>query len=85
MLPLSDHNTWYYPSHGNDSDDEEANVSSAAGNWGNKATRGARWVRKGKIAPWGPGIDNWEVRRVSLINERLVYILHRQKNAQERR
>jgi hypothetical protein len=72
MLPLSDHNIWYYPSHGHESDEEELNVSSAGGNWGNKATRGARWVRRGKIAAWGPGIDDWKAeerarKRVKLL------------------
>ena len=23
----------------------------------------ARWVRRGKLAAWGPGIEDWEVRR----------------------
>lgn len=36
-------------------------VSARGGNWGKKLTKGARWVRRGKIAAWGPGMDDWEV------------------------
>lgn len=31
------------------------------GNWGNKTRKGSRWVRKGKMAAWGSGMDEWEV------------------------
>ncbi|GLB36424.1 hypothetical protein LshimejAT787_0307120 [Lyophyllum shimeji] len=58
-LPLSDHNNWYYPSHGHDSE-EETLEPARGGNWGNKTVKGARWVRRGKITPWGPGMDDWE-------------------------
>ncbi|KAI6045058.1 hypothetical protein EDC04DRAFT_2638219 [Pisolithus marmoratus] len=51
-LVLNDHNAWYYPSQGFDSDTESLNTS--------KTMKGSRWVRRGKIAPWGPGIDEWE-------------------------
>lgn len=30
------------------------------GNWGHKFAKRARWVRRGKITPWGPGMDDWE-------------------------
>ena len=59
-VPLSDHNMWYYPSHGHDSD-EDLIVGSKTGNWGCKTAKGARWVRRGKITPWGPGMEDWEV------------------------
>ncbi|KAF5355655.1 hypothetical protein D9756_004217 [Leucocoprinus leucothites] len=58
-VPLSDHNMWYYPSHGHDSDEEDLS-GSKTGNWGCKTAKGARWVRRGKITPWGPGMEDWE-------------------------
>jgi hypothetical protein len=61
LLPLSDQNSWYYPSHGYSPAEEDLHVSSEVGNWGNKTVRDARWVRRGKITPWGPGVDDWEV------------------------
>ena len=64
MLPLSDHNVWYYPSHGHDSDEEDLHIGSKGGNWGNKTAKSARWVRRGKITSWGPGMDDWEVSNV---------------------
>ena len=62
LLPLSDRNAWYYPSLGHDSDDEELDVGLPEGNWGHKNAKGARWVRRGKIAAWGPEMEDWEVR-----------------------
>lgn len=59
-VPLSDHNMWYYPSHGHSSDEDSPSVGSKSGNWGCKTARGARWVRRGKITPWGPGMEDWE-------------------------
>lgn len=61
QLPLSDRNNWYYPSHGHESDDETLSIGALGGNWGNKTVKGARWVRRGKITPWGPTMDDWEV------------------------
>ncbi|KAG1773064.1 hypothetical protein EDD22DRAFT_858806 [Suillus occidentalis] len=60
LLVLNDHNAWYYPSQGLSSDDEDLAVSIVGGNWGNKMRKGSRWVRKGKMAAWGPGMDDWE-------------------------
>lgn len=60
LLVLNDHNAWYYPSQGFSSDDEDLAVSIVGGNWGNKTRKGSRWVRKGKLAAWGPGMDDWE-------------------------
>ncbi|KAF8058271.1 hypothetical protein FPV67DRAFT_1524722 [Lyophyllum atratum] len=60
QLPLSDHNNWYYPSHGYDSEEETLESGSRGGNWGNKTVKGARWVRRGKITSWGPAMDDWE-------------------------
>jgi hypothetical protein len=64
ILPLSDPNSWYYPSHGHDSDDEEINVQG--GNWGKKHAKNARWVRRGKMIAWGPDMEDWEVSFVNL-------------------
>jgi len=61
LLPISDRNSWYYPSLGHDSDEEELGVGLPEGNWGHKNTKGARWVRRGKITPWGPEMEDWEV------------------------
>ncbi|KAI0343951.1 hypothetical protein BDW22DRAFT_1355186 [Trametopsis cervina] len=62
-LPSNDTNGWYYPSHGYNTDDEESDVrfSTAAGNWGRKSRRDARWVRHGKMAAWGPSMEEWEI------------------------
>ncbi|KAF5377440.1 hypothetical protein D9615_005156 [Tricholomella constricta] len=60
QLPLSDQNNWYYPSHGYESENEMLESGSRGGNWGNKTVKGARWVRRGKIASWGPAMDDWE-------------------------
>ena len=70
-LPLNDHSAWYYPSQGyDDSDEELLNVGVRGGNWGNKMIRGARWVRRGKIAAWGPGMDEWEVRKTLFVSSK---------------
>jgi hypothetical protein len=62
-IPLNDQNAWYYPSQGHDdSEDELLDVGTNGGNWGKKTARGSRWVRRGKIVAWGPGMDEWEVR-----------------------
>ncbi|KAI0702461.1 hypothetical protein BC835DRAFT_1320757 [Cytidiella melzeri] len=62
-LPSNDTHGWYYPSHGYDTDEDELDVrfSTAAGNWGRKAARDARWVRHGKMAAWGPSMEEWEI------------------------
>ncbi|KAF8845326.1 hypothetical protein BDN67DRAFT_961638 [Paxillus ammoniavirescens] len=57
---LNDHNAWYYPSQGFDPETEALNVSVSGGNWGKKTLKGCRWVRRGKIAAWGPNMDEWE-------------------------
>ena len=58
---LNDHNAWYYPSQGFDPETESLNISVSGGNWGKKTMKGCRWVRRGKIAAWGPNMDEWEV------------------------
>ncbi|KAG6832246.1 hypothetical protein H0H92_004211 [Tricholoma furcatifolium] len=60
QLPLSDSIKWYYPSQGYESDEEMLEAASIGGNWGNKTIRGARWVRQGKMATWGPSMDDWQ-------------------------
>ncbi|KAF9535514.1 hypothetical protein CPB83DRAFT_841890 [Crepidotus variabilis] len=72
LLALSDQNNWYYPMHGHDSDDEELPVAVPEGNWGHKNSKGGRWVRRGKITPWGPEMEDWEAderarKRIRLI------------------
>ena len=65
-LPSNDTHGWYYPSHGyaSDEDDVDVRFSTAIGNWGRKTSRDARWVRHGKMAAWGPSMEDWEVCRV---------------------
>jgi hypothetical protein len=69
-LPSNDTRGWYYPSHGYETDEDEVDVrfSTAAGNWGRKAARDARWVRHGKMAAWGPSMEEWEVCRDGMNN-----------------
>ncbi|THH09879.1 hypothetical protein EW145_g1701 [Phellinidium pouzarii] len=53
---------YYYPSFvASDSDESELPAGVARGNWGKKAMKGARWVRRGKAAAWGPNKGEWEV------------------------
>ncbi|CCM01644.1 uncharacterized protein FIBRA_03705 [Fibroporia radiculosa] len=58
-LPSFDKNAWYYPSHGDANDD--VRFTSVMGNWGRKSIHDARWIRKGKLAAWGPGLEDWEI------------------------
>ncbi|EKM60852.1 uncharacterized protein PHACADRAFT_133695 [Phanerochaete carnosa HHB-10118-sp] len=62
-LPSNDAMPWYYPSHGTDFENEDntANYTAVAGNWGRKRVGDARWVRKGKMAAWGPNYEEWEI------------------------
>ncbi|KZT06356.1 uncharacterized protein LAESUDRAFT_653898 [Laetiporus sulphureus 93-53] len=57
-LPSFDKNAWYYPSHVYE--DDGIRYTAAKGNWGRKTVHDARWVRRGKIAPWAPGLEDWE-------------------------
>ncbi|KAI0304691.1 hypothetical protein BC826DRAFT_977743 [Russula brevipes] len=57
---MKDSNSWYHPSLEGVSGDEEEPVDVAKGNWGRKTAKGARWLRKGKLAAWGPGMEEWE-------------------------
>ncbi|PCH33393.1 hypothetical protein WOLCODRAFT_93417 [Wolfiporia cocos MD-104 SS10] len=59
-LPSFDKNAWYYPSHGYDDTDDDIHHTSVKGNWGRKTVHDARWVRKGKLSAWGPGVEDWE-------------------------
>jgi len=45
-----------------DSDSAEQPAAFPEGNWGKKAVKGAQFVRKGKMAAWGPTRGEWEVR-----------------------
>lgn len=57
------HTEYFYPPHAEEDDEEvELPVGVAGGNWGKKAMKGARWVRRGKAVAWGPGKGEWEVR-----------------------
>ena len=44
-----------------DSDEGELPIGVAGGNWGKKARKGVRWVRRGKAAAWGLSKDEWKV------------------------
>ncbi|KAF8226104.1 hypothetical protein L208DRAFT_1425248 [Tricholoma matsutake] len=72
LLPLSDQNSWYYPSHGYSSADKDLRVGSEVGNWGEKTVKGARWLRRGKITLWGPGMDDWEAEERARKRVRLL-------------
>jgi hypothetical protein len=60
MFALNDDNTWYYPSHGHESDGDNPPVYREYGNWGKKMSKGARWVHRGKMTAWGPEMEDWE-------------------------
>jgi hypothetical protein len=60
-LPSHDNNSWYYPSQGHDSDEDNLSYGISRGNWGKKKAAGARWIRTGKLTAWGQGIEEWEV------------------------
>jgi hypothetical protein len=79
--PSTDENAWYYPNHGYDSDEEPVAPGLSRGNWGRKAAKSSRWVRRGKIAAWGPGIDDWEVRVYYIIRlYSYTHLSNRRKN-----
>ncbi|KAG7099498.1 hypothetical protein E1B28_001344 [Marasmius oreades] len=78
LLPLSDQNMWYYPSHGYDSE-EDMGTNPPRGNWGNKHLPGARWARNGKITSWGPGMDDWEAEERS--RKRIKLLLPHRKRS----
>ncbi|KAG8867593.1 hypothetical protein FRB97_003203 [Tulasnella sp. 331] len=67
VIPADDKNEWYYPATprpsaaGVDEDGEsELLPGCSTGNWGKKHVKGARWVRRGKLADWGPSRAEWE-------------------------
>ena len=68
-VPSNDRNNWYYPAllrpDAEEEDEDELAIGVSGGNWGNKHVHGARWIRRGKKAAWGPGRDAWEVRTVT--------------------
>ncbi|VDB99326.1 unnamed protein product [Peniophora sp. CBMAI 1063] len=77
-VPIADENIWYYPRLG-DSDEEDNEEQDPVGpslsNWGKKHERGTRFMRKGKLAAWGPGLEDWEAeerarKRVKLMMPR---------------
>ncbi|KAF8350217.1 hypothetical protein F5887DRAFT_944323, partial [Amanita rubescens] len=80
LLPLSDPNSWYYPSHGYTSDEEEAHAGMKRGNWGNKTARGSRWLRRGKLAVWGPPMEDWEAEERARKRVKLL-LLHQEKRS----
>ncbi|KDQ54764.1 hypothetical protein JAAARDRAFT_37863 [Jaapia argillacea MUCL 33604] len=59
-VPSADNNAWYYPSHGHDSDEDDDLPTPSQGNWGKKKGKQARWMRRGKMSAWGPGMEDWE-------------------------
>lgn len=80
VVPAEDRNAWYYPAaprpaasiEGNN--EQELDPGASTGNWGNKHVKGARWVRRGKITPWGPGRAEWEVSPSRLLSS--CFTLH---------
>jgi hypothetical protein len=61
-LPSNDSNAWYYPaSYPETSDGEDLPVGISTGNWGRKRLKSARWIKKGKMAAWGPAKEEWQV------------------------
>ena len=73
--PTKDSNSWYHPSLEGASGDEEEPSDVVKGNWGRKATKGARWLRKGKLAAWGPGVEEWEVCVTKLFSEMVFKVV----------
>ncbi|KAG9011104.1 hypothetical protein FRB94_009247 [Tulasnella sp. JGI-2019a] len=72
VVPADDKNEWYYPaaprpSASGATDDDEAELlpGCSTGNWGKKHVKGARWVRRGKLADWGPSRAEWEAEERS--------------------
>ncbi|KAI0651593.1 hypothetical protein C8Q79DRAFT_45586 [Trametes meyenii] len=59
-LPSNDNDAWYYPAHGFEPNDADLPRSAFRGNWGIKAYNEAKWIRKGKMAAWGPWMEDWE-------------------------
>jgi hypothetical protein len=45
------------------------------GNWGRKHLRSARFVRKGKMAAWGPGREEYDVRLITYSNRLLRFLV----------
>ena len=58
-----------------DSDDLELAAENPNGNWGRKSVKGAKFVRRGKLAAWSPTKGEWEVR-IPAISYSLVYKEH---------
>lgn len=87
ILPSGDRNEWYYPSRPYDSDDDELQAGTPMGNWGRKHLKSARFVRKGKMAAWGPGREEYDVRLIILLElvstrpNSSFFISRRSKNA----
>jgi len=87
ILPSGDRNEWYYPSRPYDSDDDELQAGTPMGNWGRKHLKSARFVRKGKMAPWGPGREEYDVRLIILLEsisahpDCSLFVSRRSKNA----
>ncbi|CAG7846231.1 SubName: Full=Uncharacterized protein {ECO:0000313/EMBL:CCA68835.1} [Serendipita indica DSM 11827] len=68
----SDRQAWYYPGVARDEDADELAPGTANGNWGKKHLHGARFVRRGHMAAWGPTRAQYDVedrarRRLRLI------------------
>jgi hypothetical protein len=75
ILPSGDRNEWYYPSRPYDSDDDELQAGTPMGNWGRKHLKSARFVRKGKMAAWGPGREEYDVRLIILLESITTLVL----------
>lgn len=71
IVVSEDRNDWYYPAAPRPDavaglDEFDLDAASSTGNWGNKLTKGARWVRRGQMMAWAPGRTEWEASLVQL-------------------
>ncbi|KIM19623.1 hypothetical protein M408DRAFT_334325, partial [Serendipita vermifera MAFF 305830] len=62
-LPSNDRQSWYYPGVAIEHDDDRGDLppGTANGNWGKKDRHGARFVRRGHIAAWGPTRGEYDI------------------------
>ncbi|KAH8120572.1 hypothetical protein DFH11DRAFT_1560811 [Phellopilus nigrolimitatus] len=60
IMPLGHPEHYYTSQASSDSEEGELPAGVAGGNWGKKATKSARWVRRGKAVAWGPRKVEWE-------------------------
>ena len=71
-LPSNDNDAWYYPSYGFEPNEEGLPAPPFRGNWGMKTFNEAKWVRRGKMAAWGPWVEDWEVRLLVVVHSAII-------------